>query len=323
MSRRDELLSVWAEHKNIGYIPCGFLDYNFLRHPKYVKERPEGCDGYDWFGVHWTYQPETNSSMVSPGYPHIITDITKWEDQVKFPDLEQYDWQAIAVEETANWDRENKISMVMVINGIFERSHHLLGFENALMAMYEEPEAYKALLHRIADYKCDLIKIISKYYKPDVIMMHDDYGAADRTLMSPDCWREFIKEPLARMVKTAHNCGMMYEHHSCGFVEPLIGDLIEIEVDSLNPLQRPCNDLKKIKELYDGKITFVGGFNSQGIIENPTSAEEDIMNDIQTSYDILAPGGGYASFPVVINMEKFAPLLIKKHKQIACNYADS
>lgn len=320
MSRKDELLKVWTEHANIGYVPCGFTDYNFLRHPKCVNERPEGHDGYDWFGVHWTYEPATNAPMVSLDHPYLISDVTEWESQVTFPDLTQYDWESSAAEETTAWDRENKLSVVMLINGTFERSHHLMGFENALMAMYEEPEAYGALLDRIADYKCDLIRIVAKYYKPDIVMMHDDYGANDRMLMSPETWREFIKPRLARLVATAHECGLVYEHHSCGHIEPIIGDLVEIGVDALNPLQRPCNDIEKIKKEYGGKITLVGGFSSQTVIENPNSTPEEIDADIQYAYDVLAPGGGYASFPVVIDMGKFAPKLVKKHMQIAKNY---
>ena len=323
MSRKDDLLKVWTEHSNIGYIPCVFTDANFLRHPECVNERPEGHDGYDWFGVHWTYQTETNSPMVSPGYPPIITDITKWEEQVKFPDLSVYDWETSARVETKDWDRENKYSEVMIINGCFERSHHLLGFEEALIAMYEEPEAYQALLDRIADYKCELIGIVAKYYKPDIIMMHDDYGANDRMLMSPDTWRQFIKGPLSRLVDTAHKSGMIYEHHSCGHIEPIIGDMIEIGIDALNPLQRPCNDIEKIKKEYGGKITLVGGFSSQTVIENPNSTIEDITSDIDYAYQTLAPGGGYVSFPVVLNMGAFAPKLVKEHLKLAKKFANT
>ena len=320
MSRRDELLKVWKDHANIGYVPCLYTDYNFLRHPKLVNERPEGKDGYDWFGVHWTYEAATDAPNVSVDRPPVITDITEWESQVKFPDLNQYDWETSAAEETAAWDRENKVSVVMLINGTFERSHHLMGFENALMAMYEEPEAYEALLDRIAEYKCELIRIVAKYYKPDIVMMHDDYGAGDRMMMSLNSWREFIKPRLARLVATAHECGLIYEHHSCGHIEPIIGDLVEIGVDALNPLQRPCNDIVKIKKEYGGKITLVGGFSSQTVIENPKSTPEEIDADIQFAYDTLAPDGGYVALPVLIDTAGFAPKLVKKHMQIGKNY---
>lgn len=322
MSRKDELLRVWTEHADIGYVPCLFVDYNFLRHPKSVNERPEGHDGYDWFGVHWTYQPEVNAPMVSSGYPHVITDITKWEEQVQFPDLKIYDWETMAKEETKDWDRENKVSVVMLINGCFERSHHLMGFEEALMAMYEEPEAYQALLNRIADFKCELIDIVSKYYKPDILMMHDDYGAGDRMLMSPEIWRQLIKKPLSRLVDAVHRNGVVYEHHSCGCIEPIIGDLVEIGVDAVNSLQRPCNDIEKIKKEYGGKITLVGGFSSQAVIENPSSTPEDIQNDIEFAYKTLAPGGGYVAFPILIDIGGFAPALLKAHKKLARKFTN-
>ena len=64
-----------------------------------------------------------------------------------------------------------------------------MGFENALIAMYEEPEEYAELLDAIADYKVKLMSYVAKYYRPDVLMMHDDYGSARAMLMSPDTWR--------------------------------------------------------------------------------------------------------------------------------------
>lgn len=321
MNRKDELLRVYREHANIGYVPCLLTDANFLRHPKIVNERPEGHDGYDWFGVHWVYEEASNAPNPDTAHGTVITDITKWEEQVTFPDLSQYDWEQAAAEETAGWDRENKYSEVMLINGVFERSHHLLGFENALMAVYEEPEAYKALLHRIADYKCELIEYVAKYYKPDILMMHDDYGANDRLMLSPDTWREFIKPELARLVNKVHECGCIYEHHSCGHIEPIIGDLIEIGVDGINPLQRPCNDIARIKKEYDGKITFVGGLSTQTVIDRPGTTDEEIAEDLQYAYDTLAPGGGFVMIPFSIDMKKIAGPMVRKHLEVCRNYA--
>ena len=322
MSRREELVRVFREHANIGYVPCAFTDADLVLKPKCINERPEMQDGYDWFGVHWTYQPGVDM-MVTPGSKPLISDVTKWREQVTFPDLTQYDWPSIAAEETKNWDRENKYSVVMIKNGCFERTHHLMGFEEVLMALLEEPEAYKELLNAICDYKVELIKIIGTYYKPDVIMMHDDYGANDRMMMSLDTWREFFKEPLSRLVATAHEYGMVYEHHSCGHIEPIISDLIEIGVDAINPLQRPCNDIEKIKKLYGGKITLIGGFSSQAVIEHPNSTEEDILADIENAYNVLAPGGGYVSFPIIIDYKKNIPYFIRVHKKMANQFANT
>ena len=94
MSRSQELKRVWTEHANIGYIPCLYTDTNFLRHPEAVNERPEGHDGYDWFGVHWTFDPATGAPSPTSGVPHVITDLEHWREQVKFPDLDAIDWEA-------------------------------------------------------------------------------------------------------------------------------------------------------------------------------------------------------------------------------------
>lgn len=323
MSRSQELKRVWTEHANIGYIPCLYTDYNFLRHPEYVNERPEGHDGYDWFGVHWTYDPATGAPSPTTGVPHVITDLEHWREQVKFPDLDSIDWETAGREETAAWDRENKISVVMLINGIFERSHHLMGFENALMAMYEEPEEYAELLDAIADYKVKLMSYVAKYYKPDVLMMHDDYGSSRAMLMSPDMWREFFKPRVKRLVDTAHSFGIAYEHHSCGHIEPIVGDMIEIGVDALNPLQRPANDIEKLKKLYGGKITLVGGFSSQAVLENPSATTEEKLDNVRYAYDVLGPGGGYAVFPVVVDFPKAAQYIVPVQKELGTAFANT
>lgn len=323
MNRKDQLLRVWTEHANIGYVPCSYVDYNFLRHPVYIHERSEDCDGYDWFGVHWSYQPETKSPMVTHGVPHVITDVTKWREQLKMPDLDSVDWEAAGKEETADWDRENKVSVIMFLNGIFERSHHLMGFENVMIAMRRHPDHYAELLDALTEYRIRVTNIFGKYYKPDILMSNDDYGATDGMMMSPKLWRKFFRPRLEKQVKAAHDCGLVFELHSDGHLHPIIGDFVEIGVDSLNPMQRPCNDLKWCKENFGGKITFVGGYSPQTVLENPASTPEDIDRDIQEAFDILAPGGGYAAFPIVIDMAGFGPVLTRKHAQICRDYANT
>ena len=115
MTKREQLLQVYA-HKNIGYVPNFFTDFNFLQ-PAAVNERPQGS-GKDWFGVEWEYVDLVKAPMVKPG-TKALTDITKWLEQVHFPDLDSIDWEAAAAKETADADRENKITYFMLINGMF------------------------------------------------------------------------------------------------------------------------------------------------------------------------------------------------------------
>lgn len=316
MTRREELLQVYA-HKNIGYVPCFFTDFDFSK-PAEINERPEQ-GGLDWFGVEWEFAPAVLAPMVKPGTQR-LTDVTKWKEELVFPDLAQYDWEKLAAESTKDWDRENKISFMMLINGIFERTHALMGFEDALCAMYEEPEAYHELIDAITDYKIEVIKIIGKYYKPDVLSFHDDFGSNDRLMMSVDLWREFFKEPLKRVIDETHAQGIIYEHHSCGYIEPIFDELVELGIDAIDPLQ-VTNPVRELKDIYQDRVTFVGGYDNQNVYDKVGVTEEEIVAETVRTLEELAPGGSFVAFPLTVTFD-FVPTFIGAHMQNAFRFAE-
>lgn len=317
MTRREQLLEVY-KHKNIGYVPCFFTDFDFSK-PAEINERPE-AGGLDWFGVEWEFVPAVLAPMVKPGTQR-LTDICNWKEELVFPDLNAVDWEAAAAKETANWDRENKISFMMLINGIFERTHALMGFEDALCAMYEEPEAYKELVDAITDYKVEVIKIIGKYYKPDVLSFHDDFGANDRMLMSVDLWEEFFKEPLRRVIEETHRQGIIYEHHSCGYIEPIFDQLVELGIDAIDPLQI-TNPVRQMKNKYQDRVTFVGGYDNQNVYDRPGVTEEEIRQETARAMDEMAPGGSFVAFPLTVTFD-FVPIFIDEHMRHAFSYGEN
>lgn len=311
MTRREELLQVY-HHKDIHYVPCFFTDFDFSQ-PEEIHERPkEG--GRDWFGVEWEFVPAVMAPMVKPGTKR-LTDICNWKEELVFPNLKSVDWEAAAARETAGWDRENKISYMMLINGIFERTHALMGFEDALCAMYEEPEAYKELIDRITDYKVELIGIIGKYYKPDVLCFHDDYGSNDRMLMSVELWEEFFKEPLKRVIEETHRQGIIYEHHSCGYIEPIFDQLVELGIDAIDPLQI-SNPVRQLKDKYQDRVTFVGGYDNQNVFDKVGVTEEEIRGEVRRILKELAPGGSFVAFPLTVTYD-FVPIFIDEHMKHA------
>lgn len=311
MTRREELLQVYR-HRDIHYVPCFFTDFDFSQ-PEEINERPKG-DGKDWFGVEWEFVPAVMAPMVKPGTKR-LADICNWKEELVFPDLKSIDWEAAAEKETAEWDRENKISYMMLINGIFERTHALMGFEDALCAMYDEPEAYKELINAITDYKIELIRIIGKYYKPDVLCFHDDYGSNDRMLMSVDLWEEFFKEPLKRVIDETHRQGMIYEHHSCGYIEPIFDQLVEMGIDAIDPLQI-SNPIRQLKDKYQDRVTFVGGYDNQNVFDKVGVTEEEIRAEVRRVLKELAPGGSFVAFPLTVTFD-FVPIFIDEHMKHA------
>ena len=123
MNRHDELIKVYRDHADIGHVINLFTDVDFTLAPAF-QERPVNEDGsegtgYDWFGTYWQFVPEQPASIVLHD-KKVVSDITKWREQLKFPDLSSVDWEKEAQKDTGHWDRENKLSLVMFINGMLQ-----------------------------------------------------------------------------------------------------------------------------------------------------------------------------------------------------------
>ncbi|MBQ9117373.1 MAG: hypothetical protein IJY04_10145, partial [Clostridia bacterium] len=126
-------------------------------------------------------------------------------------------------------------------------------------------------------------------YKFDGIFWYDDMGYKNTTFFSPEMYRELLKPFHKRAVDWAHERGLVTELHSCGFVEPLIPDLVDIGVEMLNPLEIKAGmNPTKLKELYGDKLAFHGGINAQ-IWDDP----EKVKAEMERIIPMMNEGGGY------------------------------
>ena len=255
--------------------------------PRDVKERPQrGQNGKDWFGCNWIWDEECLGFAPDLHQPYLVDDIARWRDFVTFPDLNAIDWEAAATDYTAGIDRENKIVRILLESGPFERSHHILGFEGAFMAMYDNPDEYKELINAITDYKVNLIGKLIDAYKPDEIFAQDDLGHNSGPMFSLEIYREFIKPAHIRISEAIRSKDVIHTHHSCGCIEIFIEDLLETGVQILNPIQS-CNDWKMIAEKYSDRVSFEVGADYYIARENST--EEDIRSEVRMIIDIFGP----------------------------------
>lgn len=285
-------------------LPDHLPDFSYLHtlHPaKGFLERPIDAEGMtkDWFGVEYIYEATGGASLPDPGKPPLVSDITKWREQVVFPDLDNMDWEAAArLDLIHEVDRESKALSVLVQCGVYERLHALLGMEQALMSFLIEPEETAALIGAIADYKYKLFEKIIQYYKPDILRHHDDYGTQKSMQMSPEVWREFIKPHLARFVELCHKNGVFYEQHSCGLVEPIIPDFVEIGIDSWQGMH--INDVPRLKEMSNGKLLFHMSMDIQRYTAEDMAGsidDERLREDVRSTIITCSEGGNY--FPVI------------------------
>ena len=260
-----------------------------------------GSRGYgitkDWLGVTYTHTEGHPSSMPIESEA-VIKDIENWRDYLKFPNLDDYDWEGPAAIDTASWDRVNRMQTCLLINGLFESLHFCCGMQDALCYLLTNPDEVREFMEAMTDHKIEVIKYLKKYYNPDKITFHDDYGNAKNIFMSVECWRDLIKPSLKRIVDATHEQGMLYEHHSCGYVVPFIDDFIELGIDAWNPVQI-FNDPAALQEKYAGKLTFVGGFNVD--IDHIHSTEEEMRASMNNTLTQMSKLGSWVAAPGFIS----------------------
>lgn len=248
---------------------------------------PHGT-GADAWGVMWTNQgpsPMIDGNTVAKNF-RLFEDVAEWKQHVKFPKFPRFVLKMIfkGMLKGMAVNRKEHVVSCLMLSGAFERVNQMVGFENALCAFYECPDEMKELLNAIADYKIKCIELAHKTLKPEIIHMHDDWGTNDNMFFSPEIWREFIKPIEKRYVEKIHSLGMLYMHHSCGYIQQIIPDLVELGVDAINPMM-VSNDMDKLMEEYGDKITFCGGVDSQPMeIEGTEEAVEKAVHEAMDKY---------------------------------------
>lgn len=215
-----------------------------------ICERGMGSTGYDVFGVHWT--ATSNFSHYSPDQEPRYDDIEDWEDQVKFPDVEKFDWEAFK-KDAETVDREKYVVSITSYMGPFERTTCLTNFEDCLVDLISEPEEFSRLIGAIADYKIAIINKACQIAHPDVVNLHDDWGTSESTFMSPDLWRQVIKPHIQRIYDCIKANGAIICQHSCGSIGALVGDMVEMGAQVWEA-QGDSNDIPALEAQYGDKL---------------------------------------------------------------------
>ena len=282
ITERENALRVLKHTGTPEWVP-GSFDCAVTVFPSGLQEKaPMFQSGNDGFGCPWVWDAQCFGHAPNVKLPPVVTDISRWREEVTFPDIDAVDWKSIAQKDLENIDRENKLVRLFCEMGPFERTNILLGFENAFIAMMEEPEEYKALLDACANYKIRVLNKLLPLYQPDEVFFHDDLGTANGPMISLDTYRKLIKPAHKKIADTIHAHGALYTHHSCGHMEAFLGDLVENGIDGVNPPQA-MNHWDEIMKKYQDKIYFNVGCEVHANI--PTVSEEQLREDVHTIID--------------------------------------
>jgi uroporphyrinogen decarboxylase len=155
---------------------------------------------------------------------------------------------------------------------LYERAWTMRGLERLMMDFLDYPQFVHELLNTIADYNIAQVQNALRY-DIDAVYFGDDWGQQHGLQMGPKLWKQFIYPVIKRMYAAVHRAGKMVFIHSCGDVDELFDDLIEIGVNCFNPFQPEVMEVYALLDRYRGRLTFHGGLSTQRTLPYGTVAD--------------------------------------------------
>ena len=219
-------------------------------------------------------------------------------------EVESYKWPSI--DDFVEGDLENLIEdhrEFAIEAGLWAPIFHnltwLCGFENTLVNLKIEPDFSKALISHVTDFWVAYARKLLEAGKGriDIVQNCNDFGTQNGLLIGIDTFREFFKPALKRIYDVIKEYDAKVMQHSCGAIEPIIPDLIEIGVDIINPVQVSASGMNivKLKEKYGDKVTFYGGIDTQHVL--PEGPEEKVREETRKVLKLFGNKGGYILAP--------------------------
>lgn len=274
--------------------PCDILKIDF--HIPTVFDAPADAPSYRWMNMDNPFPPNTAMDAVTA---------LDWENlDAVLADFPDPNYPGLIPKDIPKDNGEYRVGLWWY--WLFERLWSLRGMENALCDFYESPDEVHRLFRALTDFYKVMLKRGKEEMGLDAVWTSDDIGTQTGPFFSLDIFREFFKPYYKELIDYAHELGMHFWLHTCGNVELMIPDFIEIGLDVLHPIQKYTMDEREIAEKFGGQICFWAGFDVQQII--PYGTPEDVRKEVRFMIDTYYRPEGRLILAAGNNMTADTPL---------------
>lgn len=179
---------------------------------------------------------------------------------------------------------------------------YLRGDAQALMDLLIKPEIVHYCLDKLFELAFENTRCMYDMLPeiPDRLVLtyvNEDLGGQNGLLFSPEHIREFLFPRMKKIVDFAHGAGGYVFHHDDGSIWRIIPDLIDLDIDILNPIQWRLKGMARedLKREFGDKLIFHGGVDNQHTM--PFGSVDDVRKEVTDNIKILGKGGGYILAP--------------------------
>ncbi len=177
-----------------------------------------------------------------------------------------------------------------MMRGAFVRGWRLVGMDNLMLKMVDDPEFVHQLGSMVAEYNLrELDMLVDAGI--DVLVLEDDIAETRAPLISPKFFEEFVNPYNRRVVEAAHAKGLKVVRHSDGNLWSLLDILLRTGYDGLNPLEPQAGmDMKRVKEYCGDRLCLLGNIDCQQLL--PYGTVDEVEAAVRQVIDDAAAGGG-------------------------------
>ncbi|GHT25687.1 uroporphyrinogen decarboxylase [Planctomycetales bacterium] len=289
-------LQAFTGHRNKEELLCSLnIDIRALEAPTPPEKEIGGGVFQNFWGERYIYRP-TDWGIMREDIPGALNDAKCLADLEAFPwhTPDEVDYSSLA-EQCERWDDK---ALLYGFADVWQRPCLVRGMQNMFFDMADRPENAHFLSRKFTDfYKEDYCRAAAAAKgRIDMFLLISDLGSQTNTLISPKMFREFVAPYIKEMCDCIHSLGAKVLFHSCGNIFSLIGNLIELGVDILDPVQ-PVGNMspEKLKETFGRDICFHGGIDMQDVL--PKGTPEEVRRVSRKYQEVLGKEGGYILAP--------------------------
>ena len=178
---------------------------------------------------------------------------------------------------------------------VFEIAWQLMGMDRFLMELASGTDLPAYLMDCILDRLLELERAALDAAGPliDMVYFYDDVATQQSLMLSPDMWRSLIKPRHERIIRMAKDRGKQVMYHSDGAIAPLLGELCDMGVDAVTPVQTdvPGMEPVEIKRRFGARLSFHGGIDIIATLSRGTPGQ--VRREMRERRRVLGESGGY------------------------------
>jgi hypothetical protein len=168
----------------------------------------------------------------------------------------------------------------------------IVGSENTMLWIAEEPERLGRQIERICAFALELAKAQIKAAdgRLDGMVVWGDVAYRKGMLFSPAFWRRWFKPGVKAIVDVCHENGLPVIYHGCGNSARIFEDFIETGIDAYNPLEAKAGmDVIELRRQFGHRIGFCGNMD---VLLWANGSEGEVRASVLRKLN-AAKGGGY------------------------------